>query len=58
MFRIIEIYFPLMLVFSTKILHPGSQMHPAYEFMLVVMDIRIDYMAQLTHPNRTIHVQD
>ena len=37
-------------VFSTKIPHPGSQMHPAHQFMLVVMNIRIDFMSQGVEP--------
>ncbi|XP_066916327.1 protein wntless homolog [Clytia hemisphaerica] len=34
------------LIFSSKIPHPGAQMHPAYQFMLVIMNIRVDYMQQ------------
>ena len=49
MIAFIFLYY-LMLVFSTKIPHPGSQMHPAYQFMLVVMNIRVDFMAKGSEP--------
>jgi len=35
-------------VFTSRIPHPGSELHPANQFMLVIMNVRVDFKQEGT----------